>query len=468
VQEYLLELAAKEAERQIQEAALDFFPNSRAREGGIAHFYFRDSSDSDGSPEATPPVGESETQRIRRKSSEIDLGWWQKHMQEHAEHLEHVEHVEHASRQPPPPPPAEDSMVVDGGDFMRTDSDLDRMDLPGPPDAMWTTNKRAAPDDRRDSMGSSGLYIQPSKHRDRPVHAGSDVSMRDAPPTSVPIKPQQVAEVAQKLNEPSSKPFGAFGLKIDDTKAAQLRKAASPPMLGKDLTFRQCPSPKMTKLEPEHPYFQYHIEETTRDVSEKSGLWRGYCYKSDSNNGFTVPSQLHGPDMLATPLPSATPRDSYFQFDTPTISEEPSSIAAPRDSDARGPQMLPGLEDQLRREKAYVDREDKIAHEFDDVFVTQVYNYLSLGYPATARAYDEELCKISHLPISDLQRDDEKQMAKGYIIEMEMSAASEGESCPRWRALRKYISEWARQHPNLDDMDPLAWGVRERRGSWAI
>ena len=44
---------------------------------------------------------------------------------------------------------------------------------------------------------------------------------------------------------------------------------------------------------------------------------------------------------------------------------------------------------------------------------------------------------------------------------------------PRWRALKLYIREWARQHPSFDDgfgedENPLAWGVRARRGSWAI
>ena len=41
---------------------------------------------------------------------------------------------------------------------------------------------------------------------------------------------------------------------------------------------------------------------------------------------------------------------------------------------------------------------------------------------------------------------------------------------PRWHALKKYILEWARQHQDLsfDGPDPVHWGMRERRGSWAI
>jgi len=39
----------------------------------------------------------------------------------------------------------------------------------------------------------------------------------------------------------------------------------------------------------------------------------------------------------------------------------------------------------------------------------------------------------------------------------------------RWKALRIYILEWGRQHPSMSNgAAPPAWGVRARRGSWAI
>lgn len=130
--------------------------------------------------------------------------------------------------------------------------------------------------------------------------------------------------------------------------------------------------------------------------------------------------------------------------------------------------MLHGLDERLRREKAQVEKDERIAQEFDDTFVTQVYNYLSLGYPATAHAFDGELAKISRVTADELALDDEKQMAKGHMLEMNLEETSEDARCPRWKALRVYITEWARQHGDLDSLDPLAWGVRERRGSWAI
>jgi hypothetical protein len=130
--------------------------------------------------------------------------------------------------------------------------------------------------------------------------------------------------------------------------------------------------------------------------------------------------------------------------------------------------MLHGFDDRVRREKAQVERDEKIASEFDDEFVTQVYNYLSLGYPAMAHSFDEELSKISRVSREELCRGDEKQMAKGHMLEMNLQETCEDTRDPRWKALKTYITEWARQHPDLDNLDPLAWGVRERRGSWAI
>jgi len=177
-------------------------------------------------------------------------------------------------------------------------------------------------------------------------------------------------------------------------------------------------------------------------------------------------------------------------------------------------QNLQNLDDKLRKEKAVADREEKIAAEFDDHFVTQVYNYLSLGYPATARQYDGELSKISRIPVDELERDDEDimedlwgvdeqghQKADGLVMNgqhrkeedegdgvdgehhhrkkvkatghiMLDSEAKDGvkeeDRCPRWKALKLYIYEWARQHPDLNAISPLAWGVQERRGSWGI
>ncbi|KND92507.1 hypothetical protein TOPH_02639 [Tolypocladium ophioglossoides CBS 100239] len=488
VKEYLLELAAKEAARQIEAAALAAFPNSRAREGGVAHFYFRESSDSDNSAENTPQDRGHGQSRVRRKSSNLDLNWWHKHMQKHAEHLAEERD--------------DDEMEVDEEDtFMRTDSDLDKMDLAVPPNPLWTTTNKIAPDDRRDSMVEIQLLREPltpitqldrsiadDNRHTRQTHARAG----HVPPTSGNQEPVLANSTAGHLAPDArhraqdlgfGRPFGAFGLQPEDPKLHLIRQAASPPMLGKDLTFRKCPSPKQTKLETDHPFVEDGgSREKNRDVSGDGGLWRGYCCRSESNAGYIVPADLHGAHMIVTPQPPGTPREP-LTFES--LSEEPGSMYASSDSSGsppglwtvenrpkngavKGLHMLHGLDERLRREKAQAERDEKILQEFGDEFVTQVYNYLSLGYPAMAHSFDEELAKISRVSVEELGRDDEKQMAKGHMLEMKLEDSSEDARCPRWKALKVYIMEWARQRPDLDNLDPLAWGVRERRGSWAI
>jgi hypothetical protein len=51
------------------------------------------------------------------------------------------------------------------------------------------------------------------------------------------------------------------------------------------------------------------------------------------------------------------------------------------------------------------------------------------------------------------------------------NSVSLANKCTRWAALKLYIQEWARQHPYPNPRDARehdAWGVTERKGSWAI
>lgn len=283
---------------------------------------------------------------------------------------------------------------------------------------------------------------------------------------------------------PFGRPFGAFGLPVEDHKLLRLRQAASPPMLGKDLTFRKCPSPKETKLETDHSFARRGLEEEDRDRSGAGGLWNGYCCRSAKADGYIVPANLHAPDMMVTPYPPGSPHSPCGpDCDAHSMSEEPSSMITSDTSEgsspgtvdlrlktrgAKGLHVLQGLDERLRLEKVDADLEDKISQEFDDEFVTQVYNYLSLGYPSMARGFDDELSKISLVSIEELRRADSGREAQGYLLEMNLEDTPEEQRCPRWKALRTYIVEWARQHQDLDSLDPLAWGVRARRGSWAI
>ncbi|KAL6875821.1 hypothetical protein HDV57DRAFT_510634 [Trichoderma longibrachiatum] len=443
VQEYLLDLAAKQVARQIEEVALAAFPNSRPREGGVAHFYFRESStDSGSSPEASPRDEEAGQYRFRRKSSNLGLNWWHKHMQEHAARLEQdrgdgmdVDNEEAVVMQDDLDAAAAAAAAAAGGaasaasaasplaiagpgpgpsaaadsPLIRSDSDLDKMELPSPPDLLWTTTKpMLATDSRRSSVAELQLALAEANRAAAQAQAKLAASSVPADPSAQPADPHP----GRQEPGPFGRPFGGFRHVPDaDPKLLKLRQGPSPPMLGKDLVFRRCPSPKFTTLEPEDSFEAHMIEDGGRDVPGQAGLWRGYCCRSESTGGCI----------------------------------------------------------RLQREKAQAERDEKILQEFGEDFVTQVYNYLSLGYPAMARGFDEELSRISHIDIDELRRDDEKQMAKGHMVEMKLDVnAPEEERCPRWAALRAYITEWARQHPDLDNLDPLAWGVRERRGSWAI
>lgn len=500
VKEYLLELAAKEAERQIQEDALAAFPNSRAREGGVAHFYFRDGSSSEESQAMSPAEGDRGRRRLRRKTSSLDLTWWQRHMQEHAEKLAHDrEGVEEAGR-----------MFEDMD--MTSDSELDKMDLTVPPDAMWTTSRRASLGDRRDSASKQA---EARKWAAAKENEALHVLRGPAPESTTPdrsqpcaqhyyIQPQQLQKQPPQQQQPANasgirhqhnpfgRPFAALGIRPDAAQLQRIRKFVSPPMLGKELNFRKCPSPKQTKLETDHSFVLSQNAKQNRDLSGNGGLWRGYCCRSESTGGYLVPAELHPPAMMATPRTPGTPRELFaHEVDCVlAVSDEPTSLwdAAAADSPGslaggchpgtaehrlrsgapKGLHMLHGLDERLQQEKVRAERDDKIAVEFGDEFVTQVYNYLSLGYPAMARAFDAELSKMSRVSVADLCRDDDKQRAKGHMLEMSLDDTPEDERCPRWKALRVYIVEWARQHPDLDDLNPMAWGVHARRGSWAI
>ncbi|KAK5989276.1 hypothetical protein PT974_10786 [Cladobotryum mycophilum] len=470
VKEYLLELAAKEAERQMEEAALAAFPNSRAREGGVAHFYFRDDE-------------EQIMPRPRRKSSNLGMNWWHKHMQDHAILKAHER--------------GDDEVIEDRTSspiLHRTDSDLDKLDFDLPPDPMWTTTKPLVADDKQDSMTELQLALGEANR-----HAMMQEKARHADPSSLqpvdggpklPHTPMShmSPESGRQNHSPFGRPFVNFRVPHNDLDLLRRHKAASPPMLGKELIFRRCPSPKLTKLETDHPFDHHVLEEQCRDLSGQGGLWRGYCCRSESTGGCIVPPDLHGPEMMVTPYPPSTPREACVcSIESRPISEEPASLWSSGDSsestsdtglwsaelrqrstEPKGLHMLHGLNERLQREKAQAERDEKISQEFGEEFITQVYNYLSLGYPAMARGFDEELSRISRVSIEELRRDDVKQMAIGHMLEMKLEETSEENRCPRWMALKVYITEWARQHPDLDSLDPLAWGVRERRGSWAI
>ena len=243
----------------------------------------------------------------------------------------------------------------------------------------------------------------------------------------------------------------------------KMRKAASPPMLGGDLVFRKCPSPKPTKFESDQKFdVAPHQSETG------GGLWGGYCV-AEQPGEYLSPSLKGRQGLIHTPLYDPTPLPSGQT--SPTLSRTPKKQRS-------GVQMLAGLDERLQVEARRKKEEERILEEFNDAFVTQVYNYLSLGYPSMARPFDDELARISKVDVEELRGDDEGKAGRGYVGLSDIHDLEGKERVgevegygkgPRWKALRLYILEWAKQHPGgLGEDDVGGWGVRERRGSWAI
>lgn len=254
----------------------------------------------------------------------------------------------------------------------------------------------------------------------------------------------------------------------------KMRNAASPPMAGEDLLFPMCPSPKQTRLDVGHyPYAPKEGRVAT--PHEHTGLWAPSCGAKTSGSahcglwmGTSAGAAHENPRNLQTGLltPGREHDDPFSLSSNPSDQTElpPSPPRSQRDSQS------PGLDSVLLTE-------EQIALEFHDAFVTQVYNYLSLGYPSLAHRFDEELSKIAQIPIEELRRGDQNTNAKGYIGAPEgagrdtnVADLQEG-VCVRWSALKKYVHEWARQQCHMAarmNGQNGEWGHRAKRGSWAL
>ncbi|KAE8832787.1 hypothetical protein HRS9122_08500 [Pyrenophora teres f. teres] len=234
-----------------------------------------------------------------------------------------------------------------------------------------------------------------------------------------------------------------------DPELERQRREARPPMLGQEIRFPRCQSPEPSRFDP--------TQGCDAPSLKHPRLVGGMCV----NGGDKSP---RGPTGLMTPFhekpnpmsPCPTPATSLLPPTPPA-----SSSGATFGGD------FSGIDEKLAVEQT-------IEEEFGDDFVTQVYNYLSLGYPSMARPFDEELSKVSNIPISELRQDDYLATSRGYIRlgkdgNLKDTEITE-ETCMRWRALRIYIQEWARQHPNMaeDEFLGAGRGTAVRKGSWAL
>ncbi|CAI4213350.1 unnamed protein product [Parascedosporium putredinis] len=360
--DFLLELAARRAERQLHEAALAAFPSNRAREGAANHFYSRESDSETTASESRFSAQPSYTRRrvrgrgagLRRRST--DLGWWHKVMQEHAE----------------------------------------QKDVESEPESIdWYREKEE-------------LQCAP---------ASVPVPTEDKPHADIQI----VAPKPRKLHKEQGGIARAICAEPQEDESVDMefeimRRAASPPLLGDNIVFPRCHSPEPCRLSTDLPYTLRAFEEGRRDLTQKSGLWGGYCYNSAEEQqraavegamSITCASVLESqPHALA--LESVTDSCSYLSI--------------------------------VQRERLQLPL---------------------LSYPASARAFDEELSGTTGLGLGldDMRRDDAAILAKGLIWDDEVEKLPEPGRCARWRALKAYVHNWARAQDDLDELSP---GVRGR------
>jgi hypothetical protein len=427
---YLLKLEAKRAEERMREQALAAFPNSDFHEP-VMHYMDEEETESEHSVEDRPATWEGHdeeeyTKKIRRDSTKVS--WEQLEMQRHAERMQQ-----------------------------------ERM-------ANQTT----------------------AKHHAKQVTEG-----------------------------PWWNPGLTAGIAPVDRDFRDMQDRARPPMLGEDITFPRCRSPSparfdvtqgSTALRNQMCYLTEHADSQSREQEEdeephlwegrqeaktqftsirtppatmgspsqshKKGLWGGFCAFDDERH----PGSLSPPPGAVSGL--MTPRDEREQnpfeqnFKSPQSSlvvdpEHPIIKTPPAAVMGRGPSSaeLGTIDAVLVSEK---DLDETMHNDYPDSFITQVYNYLSLGYPTLARPFDAELAKISRFDIAVLRQDDRKakQQPRGYIRlgpDFEGGGGEVSEAnCMRWQALKVYVREWARQEKNMIRTDGVFgnFGTAARRGSW--
>lgn len=264
----------------------------------------------------------------------------------------------------------------------------------------------------------------------------------------------------------------------------RMRRGARPPMLGKDIKFPRCDSPEPCRFDTTQGCDAVRIamcylsEQTTQQAERGESLW---CGKGNGRNMSRVSSlwsvASSQPEKKEGLWGGSCVKDEQPRGPTGILTPriEGADLLSPCPTPSRG-SLLPPTPPASSADFACIDEKltfaKSIDEDYGDDFVTQVYNYLSLGYPSMAQPFDEELSRISNIPISDLRQDDNLAESKGYIRLGPdgnlTSAEITEESCMRWRALRVYIREWAKQHPNMAGDGLGGAGIAVRKGSWAV
>lgn len=311
------------------------------------------------------------------------------------------------------------------------------------------------------------------KHHEKVEKQKRDPKEQELKATQGAFRAPPGAAQGANANDHTGDPKNIIGGWQKGVGLAQMRNAASPPMLGDDLVFPKSLSPKMTRCdvdqlpvprtdangEPSENEAQLWTAGMKNEKDRDSGLWMGVCKKTDQTSLFPAKKAKSG--LMTPAIESDDPVMNGFAIDKLDMRQLPPSPPDSQDSRMEGIDKMLHLEQEIDR-------------EFHDGFITQIYNYLSLGYPSLAHQFDFELSKISRISVEELRKDDLLANAKGHVGAPEGDGVTEDGvregKCMRWTALRLYIREWARQQPGMAEhhIGLDAWGVRARRGSWAI
>lgn len=417
---YLLQLEQKRAEERMREAALAAFPNSDYHEP-VAH-YVNDEEDteSEDSLEDRPTTWEGHEdeiyERILRRESTAKIPWEQLEMQRHAERMEQERNANKTTQKQPSESP------------------------------WWQPGTGAAiPLDKDNEMKSM-------QDRARPPMLGNDIRFpRCKSPDPARFDVTQGSTVLRNQM-----------CYLTEHAESESKQDSEEPGL-----WQGAPKPKTHFTSIKTPQAS-----TKGTMNSPGGLWGGFCVDTgEQSAGLAPPSQ---PTGLMTPRVEhdANPFEASFKTPNPGFPPGNGLKTPPTPAGIQSKDL--GTIDSVLVSEQYLD--ETMERDYPDSFVTQVYNYLSLGYPTLARPFDAELAKISRIPIADLRQDDQKakQQPRGYIRLGPDFEGGGGEvkedNCMRWQALKLYIREWARQEKNMVSVDgPLGnWGTGARRGSWGI
>ena len=429
--DYVFRLASKVTEKELQDQAMSAYINERIHEP-VAHFAFDEDDDDHGAVHVGRFAGQNgASARLFRRDSAEDLRWELENQQRHHEQLE----------------------------------------------AMKQELKNST---AGQSRFSSAALLSRQKYG-----VGAKLRKRDSTRT-------RVKEMVQN---------GGKRQDTEDVEYQKMRTAASPPMAGDDLVFVLTVSPKMTRCETDQaprprtaddpddqlaiqgePNVSLWCSHAQVKNDAPTGLWMGMCHKTSA-----PPSRPITPVRSGIQTPT---HDIRNPFDAPTPSAHGRATPGKRmgrpwigGAGAHFLPLTPPRDDEF--EDAFVSSIDKklmlerqIDEEFSSKVITQIYNYLLLGYPSLARPFDDELSKISKIPIEEIRRDDDSVDAKGHVGAPETGGVDGNHvekdgGCRRWEALRLYVREWARQSRDFrSDVNKglgvgEEWGARARRGSWA-